>query len=109
MAVAQRLSAFGIKKLIYNNRSESKEGVKHGYEFVSFDQLLEQSDILVCCASLNESNENKFNMDAFKKMKSTSVLVNVARGTMVNQSDLYEALTKNIILAAGKIRKKKEK
>lgn len=103
LAVTKRLDAFGIKKVIYNNRNESDEGAKLGYEYVSFDRLLEQSDILVCCASVNKSNENIFDLNAFKKMKPSSVFINVARGALVNHNDLYEALSKNIIWSAGNI------
>lgn len=95
------MSAFGIRKLVYNNRSESQEGAKLGYEYVSFDQLLRESDILICCASLNKTNEGVFDLKAFEKMKKTSLFINVARGTMVNQSDFFEALKNNIIGAAG--------
>lgn len=95
------MTPFGISKVIYTNRQESEEGAKLGYEFVPFDRLLEESDFLICSASVNKHNEKIFDIDAFKKMKPSSVFVNVGRGTMVNQDDLYQALTKNIISAAG--------
>ena len=104
LAVAKRLNGFDLKKVIYTNRSETskEDAAKLGYENVSFERLLNDSDILVCCASANKSNENIFDLSAFKQMKRSSVFVNVARGSMVNHADLYEALKSNIISSAGK-------
>lgn len=95
------MSAFNIKKIIYSNRSINSEATKLGYEYVSFEDLLKHSDILICCASLNKQNEGIFNMDSFKMMKKTSLFINVARGAIVNQNDLLEALKNNIIGSAG--------
>lgn len=112
--MAKRLSTFGAKKIIYFNRSkQEQEASKLGYEYVDFDNLLARSDILVCCASLNKESEGIFNMNAFRKMKATSTFVNVGRGAMVNQVDLYEALKNNVIGSAGlyyfKIEKNKKR
>ena len=71
------------------------------YEQVDFDTLLAESDVLSIHAPLNQYTENLMNLDAFKKMKDTAVLVNVARGPIVNQEDLYTALTENMIAGAA--------
>lgn len=98
------MSAFSAKKIIYSDLYQNSEAIELGYEYVSFEDLLRQSDILVCCASLNKDSESIFNMDAFKKMKNTSIFINVSRGAMVNQEDLVEALKTNIIGSAGMTR-----
>lgn len=100
--MAKRLFSFNINKVIYNNRKENPEASKLGYDYVTFDRLLAESDILICCAALNSSTEKIFDMSAFKKMKSTCIFVNVARGGLVNQDDLVDALKTNIISGAGK-------
>jgi glyoxylate reductase len=90
--------------LIYHNRKPNEEAQKLGYKFLSFEELLQEADILVCCANANKENENIFNSNAFSKMKKTSVFINVARGSMVNHDDLYEALKNNVIASAGTLK-----
>jgi len=102
MAIAARLTAFGIKKVIYTNRRANEAAKELNYEFVEFDQLLAESDYLICAASLNSDSEGMFNLEAFSKMKRTSSFFNVGRGGMVNHEDLYEALNSQIICSAGK-------
>ena len=51
-----------------------------------------QSDIVVIACSLSAETKGMFDKKAFSKMKSTSVLINIARGGIVNQDDLIEAL-----------------
>jgi len=72
-----------------------------GVELVSFDQLLERSDIISCHVPLTKDTHHIFNHDAFKKMKSTSMLINVARGPLVDLDDLYDALVQGEIGFAG--------
>ncbi len=52
MAIAKRLDAFGIKRVIYTNRKVNTEAAALNYELVRFDQLLQESDFLICAASL---------------------------------------------------------
>lgn len=68
---------------------------------MSFDELLAQSDYIFVACPLNSETKHMFNADAFDKMKNTSVLVNVARGGVVDQEALYDALTSGKIFAAG--------
>ena len=63
--------------------------------------MLAESDVLSIHAPLNAYTENLMNLEAFKKMKKTAVLVNVARGPIVNQEDLYTALTEDMIAGAA--------
>lgn len=100
-SIAQRLMGFKVAKIIYCGRSEKPEAIKYNAFMVSFDKLLEDSDfVIISCPLTNETN-NLFNKDAFSKMKKTSVLVNVARGGIVCQNALVEALSSRSIFAAG--------
>ncbi|CAF0915078.1 unnamed protein product [Brachionus calyciflorus] len=101
MGVATRLTSFGIKKIIYHNRKPNLDAEKLGFEYASFDSLLEKSDFVVCSCSINKQSEGLFNKEAFDKMKSNAIFVNVSRGVAVNQEDLYDALKSGKILAAG--------
>lgn len=58
-------------------------GKELGAEFVSFDKLLQESDHVFIACSLTDETRGMFNKVAFEKMKSTSVLVNIARGRML--------------------------
>lgn len=71
------------------------------YEQVDKDTLLSRSDILSLHCPLSPLSLNFIDADALKKMKKTAVLVNVARGPVVNNTDLYHALETGTIAAAG--------
>ncbi len=96
--VAQIAEAFGCKVIFHSvtGKSQCKE-----YEQVDFDTLLAQSDVLSLHCPLSDITRNLIDLDALKKMKETAILINVARGPVVNDADLYTALTENMILGAG--------
>ncbi|GFO26915.1 glyoxylate reductase/hydroxypyruvate reductase-like [Plakobranchus ocellatus] len=102
LAIAERLAAFGLSKIVYTGRAPKPESADPiGAEFLSFDELLKQSDFVIVSCSVDESNKNIFNTGAFKKMKPSSIFVNVSRGAIVDQKALYEALKSGQIGAAG--------
>ena len=96
--VAKIASAFGCRVICH-----SLTGKKNawGYEQVDRETLLAQSDILSLHCPLTDLSRNFIDADALKKMKKTAVLVNVARGPVVNNTDLYQALLNEEIAAAG--------
>ena len=65
--------AFGINKVIYTNRKENSEAHKLNFELVEFEELLKKSDFLICCASLNKENENKFDLELAEKHRQVLV------------------------------------
>lgn len=99
--VAEIASVFGCRILCYSASGTSYDFEDKGYKQVDFDTLLKESDVLSIHAPLNPHTENLMNLDAFRRMKKEAVLINVARGPIVNQEDLYTALTENMIAAAG--------
>ncbi|GFO26913.1 glyoxylate reductase/hydroxypyruvate reductase-like [Plakobranchus ocellatus] len=102
LAIAKRLAAFEVSKIVYTGRAPKPESADFiGAEFLSFDELLKQSDFVIVSCSANESTKHLFNAEAFRKMKSTSIFVNVSRGVVVDQKALYEALKSGQIGAAG--------
>ncbi|KAG2209485.1 hypothetical protein INT47_008329 [Mucor saturninus] len=98
-AVGDRLKAFGIGRVIYSGRSEKPRN-RLGAEFVPFQTLLAESDVIVVCCALTKDTENMFNYEAFSRMKK-SVFVNSARGGIVHQDDLVRALKENLVGAVG--------
>lgn len=96
--VAALATAFGCRVIFY---SASGKSACTEYERVAFDTLLEESDILSLHCPLSERTRGLINKEAFDRMKKTAILINVARGPIVNTQDLYEALMEDKIMAAG--------
>ena len=76
-------------RVIAFNRSEKQAD---GVEFVSFDTLLEQSDIVSVHCPLNSESQDMFDKNAFAKMKKGELFVNTARGGVMVEQDLFDAL-----------------
>ena len=71
------------------------------YNFVSFDELLKKSDFIVISCPLTETTRKMFNKEAISKMKKTAILINVARGEIVDTEALYIALVNKKLFGAG--------
>ena len=96
--VAQIAEVFGCKVIFY---SASGNSSCRNYERVDLDTLLKESDFLSLHCPLSDKTRNLIDLDALKKMKKTAILINVARGPVVNDEALYTALTEQIIAGAG--------
>ncbi|MCC6288742.1 MAG: D-glycerate dehydrogenase [Chitinophagaceae bacterium] len=88
--------------VIYHNRNRNESAEKMlGARYVSFDELLAQSDVLSVHANLSDETREIFNKAAFLKMKDSAVFINTARGGLHNEQDLTEALALKKIWGAG--------
>ena len=96
--VAGLAQAFGCRVIFY---SASGKSTCTDYERVEFDTLLQESDILSLHCPLSDRTRGLINKDALSKMKETAILVNVARGPVVDTQALYDALITNQIAGAG--------
>lgn len=76
-------------------------GTELGAHFVSFDDLLSRSDFVVLACPLTKATTQLIDASALAKMKSSSVLVNIARGGVIDQDALVAALQQGTIFAAG--------
>lgn len=83
---------------VYKNEKAEKELNAHQ---VDFETILRDSDFISVHTDLNEKTRGMFSSEQFKKMKRTAVFINTARGPLVDQKALYEALSKGAIFAAG--------
>uniref|UniRef100_A0A3Q3IJW6 Glyoxylate reductase/hydroxypyruvate reductase n=1 Tax=Monopterus albus TaxID=43700 RepID=A0A3Q3IJW6_MONAL len=102
VAIAERLAPFKVKKFIYTDMAPRPELASAiNAEYVSLDELAMQSDFLAVCCALTPETKEICNKDLFSKMKNTSIFINTSRGGVVNQEDLYEALSTGQIAAAG--------
>lgn len=94
-------NAYGMD-VIYHNRSNNEQAEKElGAKKVSFDELLEQSDIISVHANLTPETKEVFNASAFAKMKPNAIFVNAGRGGIHNETDLRTALENGTIWGAG--------
>lgn len=101
-AIGQRVAglarAFGCRVIYYSTTGNNDQPE---YERVDFDTLLQQSDIVSVHAPLTEQTQGLMNKEAFAKMKSSAIFINVGRGPIVDEQALADALNNNEIAAAG--------
>lgn len=97
-SVAKIAEAFGCKVIFY---SASGNSTCTDYERVDLDTLLKESDVLSIHCPLSDRTRNLINRDTLKLMKKSAILINVARGPVVNDADLAEALNNGTIAGAG--------
>ena len=96
--VTEIARAFGAHVIYY---SASGSPAQEGYEQVDLDTLLSTSDIVSVHAPLNEYTEGLMNRETFAKMKKNAIFLNLGRGPIVVEQDLYGALETGEIAAAG--------
>ena len=96
--VAHIAKAFGCRVIFY---SVTGKNVCPDYENVSLDMLLKESDILSIHCPLSDLTRNLIDKEALCKMKDSALLINVARGAVVNNADLAWAIKETIIAGAG--------
>lgn len=88
--------------IIYHNRNRNEElEEKLGAKYVSFEELLAQSDVLSIHANYAPEYRGLFNKEVFEQMKSNAIIVNTARGGFINEQDLDEALSSGKVWGAG--------
>ncbi len=97
-SVAKVAEAFGSKVIFYSPTGTS---TCTEYERVELDDLLGRSDFLSLHCPLSDKTRGLIDLDALRKMKKSAILINVARGAVVKDADLYTALTEDVIAGAG--------
>ncbi|MCG3141771.1 MAG: Glyoxylate/hydroxypyruvate reductase B [Anaerolineae bacterium] len=97
-AMAKRASGFDMRVLYYDQYRREDLEKSMGVVYADIDTLLRDSDFVSIHTDLNETTRHMFNAAAFAKMKSSAILINSARGPVIDPAALYDALS------AGKIR-----
>jgi glyoxylate reductase len=101
-AMARRCRGGWDMKVLYHDVYRNEQAERElGARQVDFDTLLRESDFVSLHADLNDKTRGMFAAAQFRQMKRTAVLVNTARGPLVDQKELYEALKSGTIFAAG--------
>ncbi|KAH8359270.1 hypothetical protein KR093_005491, partial [Drosophila rubida] len=100
--IAARIVPFKPAQITYTTRSPRPEqAAKVNAKRVDFDEMLCLSDFIIVCCALTPETKEIFNSTAFGKMKTNCIFINTARGGVVDQKALTEALHCKRILAAG--------
>ena len=100
-AVAKRARGFNMRVLYHDLARQTEAESDLGLEFVSFENLLSESDYITLHVNLTDSTKGLIGGHEFELMKSTAVLINTARGPIVDSNALFEALSTGQIQAAA--------
>lgn len=100
LETAKLFKAFGADLIGYN-RSEKQEAKDLGVELVELDELLQRADIVSVHLPLNDETRHLLNKDKLSLMKESAVIINVARGPIIDDSALADLLNKGKIAGAG--------
>ncbi len=92
---AKRFKAFGMKILCCDPYAKAEVMSSHGFELVSFDRLIAESDVISLHIPKTKESAGMLNKEVFNKMKDGVILVNCARGGIINEADLLEVLKTN--------------
>ncbi len=99
-AVAKLAAAFGMN-VIYNSRNKKTYDSKSRATFSKINDLLAQADVISLNCPLTDETRNLINKEAIAKMKKSAMLINTARGPVVNEADLADALNDERIAGAA--------
>lgn len=99
--IAKRLVPFKPNCIIYTSRLPKPHAEAMGLIKAEFEDLLKESDIIIVSCALTPETKCIFNEEAFAKMKTSAIFINTARGGIVDQTALVEALKNRCIGAAG--------
>lgn len=100
-AVATRAAALGLEILTFDPNLTAEVAIAQGVRMVSLTTLLEESDFVTLHAPLTTNTENLIGKDQLNMMKKDAFLINAARGGLINENDLYDALINGKIAGAG--------
>jgi len=100
-AIAARAHAFGMQVIAHDPYMAPADVTAHGATPVSFAELIEHSDYLVIQAPLTKETHHRIGEEELRRMKPTLILINTARGPIVNDAALHRALKEGWIAGAG--------
>ncbi|MCY4731563.1 C-terminal binding protein [Natronomonas gomsonensis] len=101
MAAADRAASLGFEVIAHDPYIDERDIREAGAEPVTFEELLERSDVLSLHAPLTDQTEGLFNADVLGRLPQNAILINTARGALVDESALVEALEDGPLSGAG--------
>ncbi|MEK7663250.1 MAG: phosphoglycerate dehydrogenase, partial [Actinomycetota bacterium] len=99
--IAERMKAFGTKVVAYDPYVTSARAQQLGVQLLSLNELIETSDFITIHMPKTPETTGMIGAAQLKAMKPTAYVINVARGGLIDEDALYEALTNNVIAGAG--------
>ncbi|MBE6830845.1 MAG: C-terminal binding protein [Ruminococcaceae bacterium] len=99
--VAKKMSGFGMRILAFDPYMTPEAARERGAELVDFETLCRESDFISIHCPLTDSTTHLFDEKAFALMKKTAFLINTARGPVIEEQALIQALKSGIIAGAG--------
>ena len=99
--MSAKARAFGMRVLAYDPYLSAQELQQKGAEKVDFDRLLRESDFISIHTPLTPETRGMFGLKEFWKMKPTAFIINTARGAVIKEPDLHQALVEGAIAGAG--------
>jgi D-3-phosphoglycerate dehydrogenase len=100
-SIAEKVRAFGVELWAHDPFQADEDLIARGVRPVTFDELIEGSDYLVIQSPLTAETRGLFDEDMLQRMKRSAILVNTARGPIVDDEALYLALTQGWIAGAA--------
>ncbi len=100
-SVAKIATAMGMHVIAYDPYPNEEASQKIGFSYVSLNELLKGADVITIHATLNPTSKHMINKSTLEMMKDDAILINTARGPIVNTLDLVDALKNNHIRGAG--------
>ena len=100
-AVARRAQGFGMRTLYWNRTPRPERAAELGAQLRSLDQLLAESDFVSLNVALTQETHHLIDAEALAKMQPSAILINTARGPVVDEQALTDALRDGQIAAAG--------
>lgn len=99
--VALRAKGFNMRVIAFDFYPDEAFAAEHGVTFVSLDRLTQESDFITLHTPLTDQTRNLFDGARLRRMKKSAFLINVSRGGVVNEEDLFQALQDNVIAGAA--------
>lgn len=99
--VVQKAKAFGLKVIVFDPYLAAEKAIEGGAEKVDLNELLSRSDFVSVHCPLTEETRHLISTPQLKAMKPTAYLINMARGPIVDQAALYQALVDKTIAGAA--------
>lgn len=99
--VIQIAHGFGMNIVAYDVHEDTAFAKKYGFKYVSFNELLKKSDVITFHVPLLPSTQHMLNMENIKNIKPGAIVINTARGGLIETKALWTALQKKIIFGAG--------
>jgi len=94
-------SALGMKVIYFNRHRDEEFEEEYGVAYHTLDQLLDQSDVVSLSVPLTDETRHMIDEEQLKRMKKTAILINTARGPVVNEQALIRALSEKWSAGVG--------